>query len=435
MLNSDMLEVATGLIFVYLLFSFLTTSAREGLEGYFKRRADLLEQGICALLTEPAYQPDQAGAPLAFRQALSQDEANERAIAILDRLYCSSPVFGLFRGSYTPPASKTLFRKGGRGKKLPSYIPADAFSAGLLEVVQGYGSPKSGGSPGTLDRLRLAVEAVPNSTVRNMVRNALKQGDGDPAAVRRYLELWFAGAMDRVAGQYRRETQFIVLAFSFVVACGLNINTITIVQALSQNAPLREAVAHQADIAVAGQGPLPTARLGESPQRGPGDAETERHAASDTPDAAVAKAVAVVRSYGLPVGWDPSVVARFPNPNSGGKPTPWSKLLVGWIVIVAGWVMTALAISLGAPFWFDVLNKFMIVRATVKPDEKSGKEGSKDPPAMPAASTASAVAPGPAAGAAGAPGSSEPSPDPILVEADPDIAALDPAERPREEDI
>jgi hypothetical protein len=45
-----------------------------------------------------------------------------------------------------------------------------------------------------------------------------------------------------------------------------------------------------------------------------------------------------------------------------------------------GWLLTALAVSLGAPFWFDLLNKFMVVRSTVKPDEKSGQEASKDPP-------------------------------------------------------
>jgi hypothetical protein len=37
-----------------------------------------------------------------------------------------------------------------------------------------------------------------------------------------------------------------------------------------------------------------------------------------------------------------------------------------------------LAISLGAPFWFDLLNKFIVVRSTVKPQEKSPPEPSKD---------------------------------------------------------
>lgn len=36
------------------------------------------------------------------------------------------------------------------------------------------------------------------------------------------------------------------------------------------------------------------------------------------------------------------------------------------------------AVSLGAPFWFDLLNRFIVVRSTVKPREKCPEEKSKD---------------------------------------------------------
>lgn len=41
------------------------------------------------------------------------------------------------------------------------------------------------------------------------------------------------------------------------------------------------------------------------------------------------------------------------------------------ILMPLGWLATALAVTLGAPFWFDLLNKFILVRATVKPAQKS----------------------------------------------------------------
>jgi len=44
---------------------------------------------------------------------------------------------------------------------------------------------------------------------------------------------------------------------------------------------------------------------------------------------------------------------------------------------VVGWFLTACAISLGAPLWFDLLNKISVVRSTVKPQEKSPEEPSK----------------------------------------------------------
>jgi hypothetical protein len=46
--------------------------------------------------------------------------------------------------------------------------------------------------------------------------------------------------------------------------------------------------------------------------------------------------------------------------------------------LILGWLLTAIAVSFGAPFWFDTLNKIMVIRSTVKPREKSGEEGSED---------------------------------------------------------
>jgi hypothetical protein len=64
--------------------------------------------------------------------------------------------------------------------------------------------------------------------------------------------------------------------------------------------------------------------------------------------------------------------------------------------LLLGWAITAFAISLGAPFWFDLLNKFMVIRSTVKPFEKSQPEGSEDRAATkPHDGTVAAAKPGP----------------------------------------
>lgn len=52
----------------------------------------------------------------------------------------------------------------------------------------------------------------------------------------------------------------------------------------------------------------------------------------------------------------------------------------GWFAKVSGLLLTAIAITLGAPFWFDVLNKIIVVRSTVKPKEKSPEEPPVDRP-------------------------------------------------------
>ena len=83
-----------------------------------------------------------------------------------------------------------------------------------------------------------------------------------------------------------------------------------------------------------------------------------------------------MQKVGLPIGWvqgGNDIRREWPGNNwtsDGG----WLSQ-IGWHWM--GWLITALALSLGAPFWFDLLNKFIVVRSTVKPKEKSQDEPSK----------------------------------------------------------
>ena len=63
---------------------------------------------------------------------------------------------------------------------------------------------------------------------------------------------------------------------------------------------------------------------------------------------------AELRSF--PMGWGPEADRRIP-------------------LVLAGWVLTALALSMGAPFWFDALNKLNIVRS-------AGRRPERAPPAQ-----------------------------------------------------
>ena len=88
---------------------------------------------------------------------------------------------------------------------------------------------------------------------------------------------------------------------------------------------------------------------------------------------------AKIETLGLPIGWPlgwPSPPADAQNEKSGSAPMDWYLALLQ--SHLGGWLLTALAASLGAPFWFDILNKFMVVRSTVKPREKSHEEKSTE---------------------------------------------------------
>ncbi|TLD40497.1 MAG: hypothetical protein JETT_3221 [Candidatus Jettenia ecosi] len=61
------------------------------------------------------------------------------------------------------------------------------------------------------------------------------------------------------------------------------------------------------------------------------------------------KEIAELQQLGIPLGWN----------IPGSKPAGW-----GWLTKIFGLLLTAGVASLGAPFWFDILNKFVSVDNT-----------------------------------------------------------------------
>jgi len=71
-----------------------------------------------------------------------------------------------------------------------------------------------------------------------------------------------------------------------------------------------------------------------------------------------------VRELPIPIGWEKTNLPE----------SCFSLLSCEWWMKILGWILTALALSLGAPFWFDMLKKVMSIRNVGKnPDEKKEK--------------------------------------------------------------
>lgn len=217
---------------------------------------------------------------------------------------------------YAHPLIKALYRRG-RG---PSYIPSELFALAVLDLhlpqVVGESGPDFSG--------------VPSPQVRDSLRLLWREAGGEVGAFRHNVEKWFDDTMERVSGWYRRRAQLILLGLALTATVALNVNTIGIAQRLWTDAPLRSAVASSATAEPATQSPGATSDALQRLQ-----ADYRRLDASK-----------------LPLGWSKEV-----RPNS-------------WWVGIGGWLLTVLAVSLGAPFWFDVLSRASKLRATGdKPEE------------------------------------------------------------------
>jgi hypothetical protein len=416
MFNTAILDVAIGMIFVYLLLSLMCSAANEMIELWLKNRASDLEKGLRELLQDPS------------------------GNGLVKKVYDHPLISGLYKGVYDPATKGQIKRLLGR-VNLPSYIPARTFALALLDTTLPAEADTAGGTaratPTTtpepqetrdaFDKLRTNISTLGNAEVEKALMALVDAADKDVSKARENIEKWFDSSMDRVSGWYKRRSQVIVFVIGLFVTIGVNADSVLVAKRLSADKSLRESLVSAAqDYAKkdADQAAAPTHTA--SPSSSPAD-QTAKPKASPTPATATAAAspkpspVATaspspiaspsatpqsaataengntdcehkpedpqcrfresldeIKSLSLPLGWDSSIEGQqWPGLHFWEK-TFYSNWVAQFRVHALGWLLTALAISLGAPFWFDMLNKFIVIRSTVKPKEKSPEEKSKD---------------------------------------------------------
>jgi hypothetical protein len=320
MFGSAILDVTIGLILIYLLFSLVCSALCEAIELVAKSRAKELERGFRSLLNDK----DGAG--------------------LVKSMYDHPMISALYDGKYERKEGKL------RWKNLPSYIPSSNFAIALLDLVtrgtaidDQAAASKTSPSISMLN-LRSRIESINNPPVQRALLTALDTAQGDLILAQKQIEAWYNSSMERVAGWYKRRTQFILLTVGLAIAVSANVNSLRIARYLYHDKTARDALVAEASM-LSRDSTIMTANM------------TRVRAAID--------------SLNLPIGWESGGLSGNPTGDAGNT-------ALNFLLALVGWSATALAISLGAPFWFDLLNKFMVIRSTVKPNEKSPVESSKD---------------------------------------------------------
>jgi len=273
-----------------------------------------------------------------------------------------------------------------------------------------------------LSDIGACIARLPAGRLRESLRTLLNHAGHDLRAFETSLEAWFNDAMDRVSGWYKRFAQKWMIIIGFGLAATFNVNTLKIVEVLSTSPNLAKAVASQAESyahsnarplsaeeAAAAQSAADARRVAarkalaeateKKDEKAIAAAQKELDAANeDVTDVKFRAAVARLSETGIPVGWSREQLealgladrswtlgkilhAAFDVSNwwrNFGRLTHWLSVhfaVVG--ALLSGWFLTALAGSLGAPFWFDMLNRIVNIRSAGKaPEEKdtSGKD-------------------------------------------------------------
>lgn len=365
-LGTPILEVGISLILLYVLLSLVTSQVNELIALIISMRAKHLWDGI--------------------RHMLGEETSTELTTELFNH-----------------PLIKSLSYRGGKRRK-PTFIPTETFSTVLLETIEGRVSmsllrPVEQLLPILRDRLeaqiaslpptfpedirlaliRVTQEKYPLAYVRNVIDRLppdIESGIKDTlleiayhqdplAEIRAAIEHlptqlrvrgalltlldeakgsydkfhdsvgeWFDNTMDRVTGWYRSWARILITILATVLVVALNADTIMSAQLLWNNPAARAALVAIADNVAS---------------------DTE---SLDTPEAREAILAALDTSLAnieLPIGWKSN--PEDPDDLRGLPRTPGAILLK-----LAGFILTIAAVSLGAPFWFDLLKVVLNLR-------------------------------------------------------------------------
>jgi hypothetical protein len=307
------LDVLIGLFFMYFLLSIVCSAINESISSVLNLRAKYLERGVRTLFV--------------------RDE-NMR------EFYSHWRVRALIK----PPG--LIFK----APRKPSYLPSRTFALTLLDT---FAPPDDvTDSDDLIARAKTALgpppddaasRARPNEIVRGLLRDALEESRGDIDRFRATLERAFDDVMDRAGGWYKRRIQLILFVLALTLVGVINADSFAVGHRLWKDDALRTAVVAQASKVVAA-----------------GGADCAKTDANEPSTAAAAKCVSEVNQYGLPLGW---TNATSPHSFADG----FGKVL--------GLLVTAFALTLGAPFYFDLLGKVARVRGSgpAPPEKKEAK--------------------------------------------------------------
>lgn len=354
---SAVIGVAIGLAFMYLLLSMICSTLQEWGAAVMKRRAAYLRKGLAALLND--------------RGKEGLDETGPAVTQLLQHPIIQSLM------------TRSLVKDEAQKSSL-SYLPARNFVVGLLETfAAGVLAP---GADVETELQKLEVKDAQGSILPEQTK-ALKasllglarRANNDREKFLQGAEQWYDDTMDRVSGWYKRHTQVVVIIIAVLVTLILNINTVIVGKELYEDAGLREAVSAAAEVYVATH-ERPTAAT---------ETTATTTAATTTVDPKQEDAdyrkrmddqVDQLNSLNLPIGWRWQTPADAKNPDAE-KGLPTSLLdAIGEAVQKPGtwfgWLLTVIALSLGAPFWFDMLMKVVNVR-TNGPKPQRGADAAK----------------------------------------------------------
>lgn len=341
--DMPVLDVAIGLIFMYLLLSMLVTVVQEGIASALKLRSKNLFEAIDNLLNDPQLTKKYGRLVFDFYQ-----HPLIRSLYRIGEKPAPGPTTRGSRGD--PKAFLKQYRLG-----LPSYIPSRTFAIALLDVLRDKSKLSTAtGADELLAKADEVVDSLPESELKRtlvlLIGDAGKRAsalDEKAQHVALRVESWFNDSMVRAAGWYKRTAQRWSIGVGMAVAIFANADSFHVANQLWNDSNLRARVTAAAEAYHQEQDGAPDGAAA-------GDGSIRQRFAAQ---------MGQLEASALPIGWSDSGWARLEalKVDLAADPQQGFRGLLGWVL---GLLATGFAASLGATFWFDLLGRILQLRSS-----------------------------------------------------------------------
>lgn len=354
MFNSVVISIAITLVFIFLLLSLMVTAVNDIIFTVLRSKSKQLEK-------------------------------------YLDELFFNDEQWKFIFSKIKNSPFINVLKKA--PNKFPSTIPAENFSTALLAHI--------GNNDLTIEALKKAVasnkEKESGESKKSeffAILEALLSQNPTYEQLRVEIDKIFNNAMDRLSGWYKRKAKLMSFMFAFLICAGFNVDTISISQNLWNNKDKAEQIASFAAAASSyferndssqvilksGVDTLAYLKVENSTLTNSkaGELIAGMDTTNNVPVQQLQKSYNILASLDIPMGWNKQ---NIPQKTMDGK------IDFGlWLLKIIGLLLTTAAVSLGAPYWFDILNKITpLKQSAIKPGGSTPPvQNSAGAPIMPA---------------------------------------------------
>jgi hypothetical protein len=338
------LEVAIGLVMMWLILSVATMEIQSWLVQITNTRAKFLEKTLLEMFK------------------------NEK---------------GLLEQFYNHPAIRELGIVDRKGNyKKPTYIPEDVFARVTMQLLTNTSQQGASAVPAaiSLSDMAATVKQVkdlspelkelmehlfPGLDQQNTISTGIENIQTRLKGYQENVEKWFDHNMDNASGWYKENAASMAFIIGLGLAIAFNVDTINITDRLWREPTIRQALVAQAD---AYQLPEGTGNITEVPGFFDSLSMPIGWASIPATDASVCKRFITFTAdaeIAFRAGNDCKVLVNIPPINN----------IMGWVLKLLGFAISALAARQGAPFWFDMLKKIVNIRNTTQQEKKEEAKG------------------------------------------------------------